>query len=98
MLQVRLWSVARTADGDLMGLSCSNEHAICLTCARRLVFESQLSPTRIKYDCPVCRAGCVVDTGHINAMFKGFAANVLRTLGGALVLVGYDEIKRIIGA
>ena len=30
-------------------------------------------------------------------MFKGFAANVLRTLGGALVLVGYDEIKRMIG-
>ena len=31
----------------------------------------------------------------IGAMFKGFGANVLRTLGGALVLVGYDEIKRI---
>ncbi len=30
-------------------------------------------------------------------MFKGFAANVLRTLGGALVLVGYDEIKAILG-
>ena len=30
-------------------------------------------------------------------MFKGFAANVLRTLGGALVLVGYDEIKRLVG-
>ena len=34
----------------------------------------------------------------INMPFRqGFAANVLRTLGGALVLVGYDEIKRIIG-
>merc|ERR1712210_368450 len=30
-------------------------------------------------------------------LFKGFGANVLRTLGGALVLVGYDEIKRMIG-
>ena len=29
-------------------------------------------------------------------MFKGFGANVLRTLGGALVLVGYDEIQRMI--
>merc|ERR1711907_146797 len=28
---------------------------------------------------------------------KGMGANVLRTLGGALVLVGYDEIKRILG-
>ena len=29
----------------------------------------------------------------MGAIFKGFGANVLRTLGGALVLVGYDEIK-----
>merc|ERR1711918_301031 len=28
---------------------------------------------------------------------EGFGANVLRALGGALVLVGYDEIKAMIG-
>lgn len=43
-----------------------------------------------------CAVKIIKDEG-IGAMFKGFAANVLRTLGGALVLVGYDEIKRIIG-
>jgi len=43
-----------------------------------------------------CAVKIVKDEG-IGAMFKGFAANVLRTLGGALVLVGYDEIKRILG-
>ena len=32
----------------------------------------------------------------MGAIFKGFGANVLRTLGGALVLVGYDEIKRFL--
>merc|ERR1719450_1277681 len=44
-----------------------------------------------------CAIKIVKDEG-MGAMFKGFAANVLRTLGGALVLVGYDEIKRMIGA
>lgn len=43
-----------------------------------------------------CAVKIVKDEG-VGAMFKGFAANVLRTLGGALVLVGYDEIKAIIG-
>ena len=33
----------------------------------------------------------------VDALFKGFAANVLRTLGGAIVLVGYDEIKKFLG-
>ena len=35
----------------------------------------------------------IVKDEGVGAIFKGFAANVLRTLGGALVLVGYDEIK-----
>merc|ERR1712166_500389 len=39
-----------------------------------------------------CAVKIVKDEG-VGAIFKGFAANVLRTLGGALVLVGYDEIK-----
>ena len=43
------------------GLSCSNGHRICLPCGRLLVFESILSPTRMKYDCPLCRTGCVID-------------------------------------
>ena len=43
------------------GLSCSNGHRICLPCGRLLAFESILSPTRMKYDCPLCRTGCVID-------------------------------------
>ena len=42
-----------------------------------------------------CAVKIVKDEG-MGAMFKGFGANVLRTLGGALVLVGYDEIQRMI--
>ena len=42
-----------------------------------------------------CAVKIIKDEG-MGAMFKGFAANVLRTLGGALVLVGYDEIKAML--
>merc|ERR1711869_24203 len=42
-----------------------------------------------------CAVKIVKDEG-MGAIFKGFGANVLRTLGGALVLVGYDEIKALI--
>jgi len=31
------------------------------------------------------------------AFFKGAGANVLRTIGSAMVLVLYSEIKRVIG-
>jgi len=63
---------------------------------RRLQMQSEKPPdqwlyTKGTFDC----ATKIVQAEGIDAMFKGFGANVLRTLGGALVLVGYDEIKRI---
>jgi len=33
----------------------------------------------------------------VQAFFKGAGANVLRTVGSAMVLVLYSEIKRVIG-
>ena len=68
------------------------------TVRRRLQMQSDKPKEQWLYTGTVdCAVKIIKDEG-INAMFKGFAANVLRTLGGALVLVGYDEIKRIIGA
>jgi len=67
------------------------------TVRRRLQMQSEKPKAEWLYTGTLdCAVKIVKDEG-INAMFKGFAANVLRTLGGALVLVGYDEIKRIIG-
>ena len=54
------------------------------------------TPTALSSDCCGACCFCYYLLG-MGAMFKGFGANVLRTLGGALVLVGYDEIKRMIG-
>jgi len=67
------------------------------TVRRRLQMQAEKPKDQWLYNGTLdCAVKIVKDEG-ISAMFKGFAANVLRTLGGALVLVGYDEIKRILG-
>jgi len=67
------------------------------TVRRRLQMQAEKPKEQWLYSGTVdCAVKIVKDEG-MGAMFKGFGANVLRTLGGALVLVGYDEIKRIIG-
>jgi len=67
------------------------------TVRRRLQMQAEKPKEQWLYSGTLdCAVKIVKDEG-MGAMFKGFAANVLRTLGGALVLVGYDEIKRMIG-
>lgn len=67
------------------------------TVRRRLQMQSEKPKEQWLYKGTLdCAVKIAKDEG-VGAMFKGFGANVLRTLGGALVLVGYDEIKRIIG-
>jgi len=66
------------------------------TVRRRLQMQAEKPKEQWLYSGTMdCAVKIVKDEG-IGAMFKGFAANVLRTLGGALVLVGYDEIKRML--
>ena len=68
------------------------------TVRRRLQMQAEKPKEQWLYSGTVdCAVKIVKDEG-MGAMFKGFGANVLRTLGGALVLVGYDEIKRMIGS
>ena len=50
--------------------TCANGHSICLTCCSSIVFESTLSPTKMKYDCPICRTGCVINVPHALALMK----------------------------
>ena len=66
------------------------------TVRRRLQMQSEKPKEQWLYSGTVDCAVKVIKDEGVGAMFKGFGANVLRTLGGALVLVGYDEIKRII--
>lgn len=63
------------------------------TVRRRLQMQAEKPKSEWLYSGTLdCAVKIVKDEG-LSAMFKGFAANVLRTIGGALVLVGYDEIK-----
>jgi len=67
------------------------------TVRRRLQMQSEKPKSEWLYQGTMdCAIKISKDEG-MGAMFKGFGANVLRTLGGALVLVGYDEIKRVLG-
>merc|ERR1719473_1621364 len=67
------------------------------TVRRRLQMQSEKPKSEWMYTGTLdCAVKIAKDEG-VSAMFKGFGANVLRTLGGALVLVGYDEIKAMIG-
>merc|ERR1711897_59511 len=64
------------------------------TVRRRLQMQAEKPKEEWLYNGTLdCAVKIVKDEG-MGAIFKGFGANVLRTLGGALVLVGYDEIKR----
>ena len=66
------------------------------TVRRRLQMQSDKPKEQWLYTGTLDCAAKIVQEEGIGAMFKGFAANVLRTLGGALVLVGYDEIKAML--
>jgi len=66
------------------------------TVRRRLQMQSEKPKSEWMYTGTLdCAVKIAKDEG-MGAMFKGFGANVLRTLGGALVLVGYDEIKALL--
>ena len=38
----------------------------------------------------------IVEDEGVLALFKGFSMNVVRTISGALILVGYDQIKTLL--
>uniref|UniRef100_A0AAY5F597 ADP/ATP translocase n=1 Tax=Electrophorus electricus TaxID=8005 RepID=A0AAY5F597_ELEEL len=66
------------------------------TIRRRMMMQSGLKGADIIYNGTVdCWRKIVRDEG-VSAFYKGTWSNILRATGGALVLVLYDEIKKII--
>merc|ERR1712075_8348 len=61
------------------------------TVRRRLQMQSEKPPEEWVYKGTMHCFGKIAKDEGTAALFKGAGANVLRTLGGALVLVGYDE-------
>lgn len=66
------------------------------TVRRRMMMQSGLAPEKRQYKSTM---DCWVKIGKkegVKGFFRGAFSNVIRGLGGALVLVLYDEIKKVI--
>lgn len=67
------------------------------TVRRRLQMQSERPKEKWKYQSTMDCFGQILRNEGITAFFKGAGANALRTVGSALVLVLYDEIKGVFG-
>lgn len=67
------------------------------TIRRRLQMQSEKPPEEWLYKGTMDCAQKILRDEGVGAMFKGAGANALRTVGSALVLVLYDEIKKVLG-
>lgn len=66
------------------------------TIRRRLQMQSEKPRDQWLYKGTVDCAVKIMANEGLGAMFKGAGANAIRTVGSALVLVLYDEIKHLI--
>jgi len=67
------------------------------TIRRRLQMQSEKPESEWLYKGTVDCAKQILRDEGVGAMFKGAGANALRTVGSAMVLVLYDEIKKVLG-
>lgn len=68
------------------------------TVRRRLQMQSEKPPEEHLYKgTGHCFKTIAAEEGLASGLYKGFMANVLRSVGGALVLVFYDRAKNILG-
>lgn len=66
------------------------------TVRRRMMMQSGLSANERMYKSTIHCWGKIAKTEGTGAFFKGALSNVFRGMGGAFVLVLYDEIKELI--
>ena len=66
------------------------------TVRRRMMMQSGLPANERMYKSTIQCWGKIAKTEGVNAFFKGALSNVFRGMGGAFVLVLYDEIKAAI--
>jgi len=67
------------------------------TVRRRLQMQSDKPREQWKYAGTLDCTGKIISEEGVLALFKGAGANALRTVGSALVLVMYGEIKKMMG-
>lgn len=65
------------------------------TVRRRMVMQSGLDQSQRNYHSAIdCWKKMYRNEGGVPAFYKGAVANVFRGMGGAVVLILYDEIKQ----
>jgi solute carrier family 25 (adenine nucleotide translocator) protein 4/5/6/31 len=67
------------------------------TVRRRLQMQSEKPVAEWKYKGSIDCCKVILQEEGMNGLFKGVSANVLRTVGAALVLVMYDSVKTALG-
>merc|ERR1712050_533846 len=68
------------------------------TVRRRLQMQSEKPPEEHLYKgTGDCFKKIAAEEGLAKGLYKGFLANVVRSVGGALVLVFYDRAKNMLG-
>jgi len=68
------------------------------TVRRRLQMQSEKPPEEHLYKGTMdCFKKVAAEEGLVAGLYKGFGANILRSVGGALVLVFYDRAKTYLG-
>eukprot|EP00923_Selenidium_pygospionis_P029548 GHVN01052665.1.p1 GENE.GHVN01052665.1~~GHVN01052665.1.p1 ORF type:complete len:353 (-),score=40.29 GHVN01052665.1:187-1152(-) len=65
------------------------------TVRRRMMMQSGLTASEIQYTSTMNCASKIISEEGPAAMFKGCFSNILRGLGGAIVLVLFDEMKHL---
>merc|ERR1712188_124005 len=92
--------------GIAVKFACAQTAALCAayasypfdTVRRRLQMQSEKPKEEWVYKGTMHCFGKIMKDEGMGALFKGAGANALRTVGSALVLVLYDEIKAAFGA
>jgi len=84
------WAIAQ-ATTTAAGLLCYPMDTV----RRRMVMQSGLDPSQRHYSNAIdCWKKMFMTEGGVRAFYKGAVANVFRGMGGAMVLIMYDEIKQ----
>ena len=77
---------ARCGCGQLKGILCSNNHALCIECVCKLVrpcVNNCPCPTNFHYDCPICRVRTGLTHFEVMALIKRDRQEAVKVIDAA---------------
>jgi hypothetical protein len=88
----------RGEDGEMLGLTCPNDHPVCVPCVRELTgvcCPNCSCMTRLSWRCPQCRVLASLAPNHVLVLIKGShaAANAAKARQGFVFLYEPSEIS-----